>query len=156
MALAVLVGVLCCGAGRGGDPTLTAGRAYCPEPRRASDVTSTRRQRPVAAEQGAGSRLAAMSPAGAWSTWEDTLVAIAGARMGKTTSIWLYPKSWTHPARGIGPTYTAATRPERVSDVSTLAALPSSRAVVMPSGTYPLVVRKLTWHQVKAHREATM
>ena len=61
------------------------------------------------------------------------------------------PKSWTHPARGIGPTYTAATRPERVSDVSTLAALPSSRAVVMPSGTYPLVVRKLTWHQVKAH-----
>ena len=33
-------------------------------------------------------------------------------------------------------------------------ALPSSRAVVMPSGTYPLVVRKVAWHHTKAHRGA--
>ncbi|MGC8628530.1 MAG: hypothetical protein ACP5VR_13475, partial [Acidimicrobiales bacterium] len=54
-----------------------------------------------------------------------------------------------------GRTYTASTRRERVLDVPTLAALPPSRAVVMPSGTYPLVVRKVAWHQDKARRRAT-
>ena len=55
---------------------------------------------------------------------------------------------------GSGRTYTASTKRERVLDVSTLGALPASRAVVMLSGTYPLVVRKVAWHQVKAHRDA--
>ena len=53
-----------------------------------------------------------------------------------------------------GRTYTASTRRERVLDVSTLGALPASRAVVMLSGTYPVVVRKVAWHESKAHREA--
>ena len=53
-----------------------------------------------------------------------------------------------------GRTYTASTKRERVLDVSTLGALPASRAVVMLSGTYPLVVRKVAWHQDKAHRQA--
>ena len=68
---------------------------------------------------------------------------------------WDAPATSLSTARGSGRTYTAATRRERVLDVSTLGALPSSRAVVMPSGTYPLVVRKVAWHQVKAHRQAT-
>ncbi len=67
---------------------------------------------------------------------------------------WDAPATSLSTARGSGRTYTAATRRERVLDVSTLGALPSSRAVVMPSGTYPLVVRKDAWHQVKRYREA--
>ena len=67
---------------------------------------------------------------------------------------WDAPATSMSTARGTGRTYTAATRRERVLDVSTLGALPSSRAVVMPSGTYPLVVRKVAWHHNKAHREA--
>jgi type IV secretory pathway TraG/TraD family ATPase VirD4 len=53
-----------------------------------------------------------------------------------------------------GRTYTASTRRERVLDVSTLGALPASRAVVMLPGTYPVVVRKVAWHENKAHRDA--
>ena len=68
---------------------------------------------------------------------------------------WDAPATSTSTARGTSRTYTAATRRERVLDVSTLGALPSSRAVVMPSGTYPLVVRKVACHQVKAHRLAS-
>jgi type IV secretory pathway TraG/TraD family ATPase VirD4 len=67
---------------------------------------------------------------------------------------WDAPATSLSTTRGTGPTYTAATRRERILDVSTLGALPSSRAVVMPSGTYPLVVRKVAWHHTKAHREA--
>ena len=51
-------------------------------------------------------------------------------------------------------TYTASTKRERILDVSTLGALPASRAVVMLSGTYPLVVRKVAWHHNKAHKKA--
>jgi type IV secretory pathway TraG/TraD family ATPase VirD4 len=64
------------------------------------------------------------------------------------------PSTSMSTTRGSGRSYTAATRRERILDVSTLAALPASRAVVMPSGTYPLVVRKVAWHDNKAHREA--
>ena len=51
-------------------------------------------------------------------------------------------------------TYTASTKRERILDVSTLGALPASRAVVMLSGTYPLVARKVAWHDNKAHKAA--
>ena len=64
------------------------------------------------------------------------------------------PSTSMSTTRGSGRSYTAATRRERILDVSTLGALPASRAVVMPSGTYPLVVRKVAWHDNKAHREA--
>ena len=71
---------------------------------------------------------------------------------------WDAPATSLSTARGGtgtgGRTYTASTKRERVLDVSTLGALPASRAVVMLSGTYPLVVRKVAWHQDKAHRRA--
>jgi type IV secretory pathway TraG/TraD family ATPase VirD4 len=67
---------------------------------------------------------------------------------------WDAPSTSMSTARATGRSYTAATRRERILDVSTLGALPASRAVVMPSGTYPLVVRKVAWHHNKKHREA--
>jgi type IV secretory pathway TraG/TraD family ATPase VirD4 len=67
---------------------------------------------------------------------------------------WDAPSTSSSTTRGTGRTFTAATRRDRILDVSTLGALPSSRAVVMPSGTYPLVVRKVAWHHTRRHREA--
>jgi hypothetical protein len=67
---------------------------------------------------------------------------------------WDAPSTSSSTTRGAGRTFTAATRRDRILDVSTLGALPSSRAVVMPSGTYPLVVRKVAWHHTRRHREA--
>jgi type IV secretory pathway TraG/TraD family ATPase VirD4 len=67
---------------------------------------------------------------------------------------WDAPSTSSSTTRGTGRTFTSATRRDRILDVSTLGALPSSRAVVMPSGTYPLVVRKVAWHHTRRHREA--
>ncbi len=67
---------------------------------------------------------------------------------------WDAPSTSSSTTRGTGRTFTAATRRDRILDVSTLGALPSSRAVVMPSGTYPLVVRKVAWHHTRRHRAA--
>jgi type IV secretory pathway TraG/TraD family ATPase VirD4 len=71
---------------------------------------------------------------------------------------WDAPATSLSTARGNGTaggrTYTASTKRERILDVSTLGALPASRAVVMLSGTYPLVARKVAWHDNKAHKAA--
>jgi type IV secretory pathway TraG/TraD family ATPase VirD4 len=67
---------------------------------------------------------------------------------------WDAPSTSMSTTKGSGRSYTAATRRERILDVSTLGALPASRAVVMPSGTYPLIVRKVAWHHNKLHRQA--
>ena len=66
--------------------------------------------------------------------------------MSRICGDWDAPATSLSTARGNGTaggrTYTASTKRERILDVSTLGALPASRAVVMLSGTYPLVARK--------------
>ena len=79
--------------------------------------------------------------------------------MSRICGEWDAPSTSLSTARGGNGTagartYTASTKRERILDVSTLGALPASRAVVMLSGTYPLVARKVAWHDNKAHKAA--
>jgi hypothetical protein len=74
--------------------------------------------------------------------------------MSRICGEWDAPSTSTSTTRGSGRTFTSANRRERILDVSTLAGLPASRALVMPSGTYPLVVRKVAWHHTPRHRQA--
>jgi type IV secretory pathway TraG/TraD family ATPase VirD4 len=74
--------------------------------------------------------------------------------MSRICGEWDAPSTSTSTTRGSGRTFTSANRRERILDVSTLAGLPASRALVMPSGTYPLVVRKVAWHHTARHRQA--
>ena len=66
--------------------------------------------------------------------------------VSRTCGEWDAPSTSVSTNRGgsagsAGRSYSRSTRRERVLDAATLGALPASRAVVMLSGTYPLVVR---------------